>query len=281
MKNNENILDWISTISLIIVGCIGVGVTTLDLFGTNFESGPFSWFKGPTPIILLIVSLLSLAIGLERATRFKNLHRQLENIISNITDLRKITSVSPKNVVMMVDSYVGTEFDFQSMVRTATKSVFLIGPNLHYVTRNANVIKIFLDTKLKEPNFKIRFLISNPSSESICEVMGRVAYTEAFSYELKTAIEEFKQWKIYFAKNRRHTPDFVVRKADVVTMSLLFIDGEDPDHAKLILTPIPWKVEGSQRPAFILYRNQHKEAYDRYWTAYDTMFTSPTFSSDI
>lgn len=74
--------------------------------------------------------------------------------------------------------------------------------------------------------------------------------------------------------------DFHPRKTDVVTMSLLFIDGEDTDSARLLITPIPWKVEGGNRPSFLVPRKQHTRSFDIYWNAYNRLFNS-SLSKDI
>src|SRR6266545_1390538 len=196
MKSKANIAESVSMVLLIAVGVIGT-----------------------------VVSILSLALGIERATRFKNLQEQLDGVVKKIDELTTVASVSPRNVVMMVDSYVGTEFEFMRMVRSATKSVLLVGPNLHFLVRNSKAVKSLLDEKLKDPNFKIRFVISDPDSKAICEIMERSAYTGAFLHELEEAIVEFGKWTVDFAKNRKRASNFHVRKADVVTISLLFIDG--------------------------------------------------------
>src|SRR6266498_2361476 len=108
MKSKANIAESVSMVLLIAVGVIGTVVSILDLFIKDIDSSPLPWLKTPTPIILLIVSLLSLALGIERATRFKNLQEQLDGVVKKIDELTTVASVSPRNVVMMVDSSVGT-----------------------------------------------------------------------------------------------------------------------------------------------------------------------------
>ena len=80
MKCYEKILEKFSTSSLIAAGMVGITITVLDLVGVDFSQGPWQWVKGPLPIILATVSILSLAVGLERYTRFRQIDAQIEKL---------------------------------------------------------------------------------------------------------------------------------------------------------------------------------------------------------
>ena len=71
MEKHEKILESIAIWLLAATGILGLLVAGLDLLGTDFQTGPWAWIKGPTDVTLLIVSVLALGLGLERYVLLK------------------------------------------------------------------------------------------------------------------------------------------------------------------------------------------------------------------
>lgn len=95
MKNYEKVAEILSSGFLIAAGVLGTLVAILDFIGIDFTQGPWQWLKGPLPIILITVSILSLAIGLERYIRLRQIDNQfarLENLIERSSGGRFISS---------------------------------------------------------------------------------------------------------------------------------------------------------------------------------------------
>lgn len=96
MEQVEKVLEFLLVILLVVVGLLGVFVSVLDLIGIDFENGPWKWLKGPVPITLLTVALLSIALGLERFVRFWQINRRLEKIEHLVTE-------GPERIIRSLD----------------------------------------------------------------------------------------------------------------------------------------------------------------------------------
>jgi hypothetical protein len=104
MRGYERIIELLSTALLIIVGVLGILVAALDLIGTDFNNGPWSWIQGPLPITLLTVALLALALGLERIVRFQQINRQLDTI-------KNLVEVGPERIIRSLHGVDVKDFD--------------------------------------------------------------------------------------------------------------------------------------------------------------------------
>lgn len=170
-----------------------------------------------------------------------------------------------------------SRFEFKKMAEAATKSIFIVGPNLRFLATE-NGLKPFIFLKLNESGFKVRMLLSNPEKKQICESGDLVIFTPEFSKQLDTAIKEFKKW-IEDAKHHSPQLDLKIKKVDLVTVSLLFIDAEDMENARVLVVPVPWRVSGKDRPCFLISKKQHPYVFSTYYRKYNKLFKG--FAEDI
>jgi hypothetical protein len=282
MSSREKIEDAI----IIIVAILALIFTWADTFGIINLLSPDKQdtiSKISQSIIVSLLSFISIFLVFDRRGTFTKIDKKFQGIDELAKQIKSIgyyvSSISTDSVPFR-SKVRGTDFEFLNLAKDAKKSIFAVGPNLNYLACEPKV-KDLLFTKLKQPGFEVRFLLTDPESEEICEIMSKFALTDDFIPNLENAIETFKNWKHEAINHQPETLIFTPRKTDIVTINLLFIDGEDPDNARLQITPIPWKVAGGFRPAFLLFRSKHKEAYDQYWNRYDRLFNSPKLSRDI
>lgn len=180
-----------------------------------------------------------------------------------------------KSILNKQDPYIpfakqvkGSDYEFMEMVNKAARSIFIVGPNLNFIANEKEgKIKELLFKKMKKnSNFKILMLLSDPDCKEICDAMSKATFTDRFVDELNDAIGHLVEWKKEAEKNKLKSQLFI-RKTSIITLSLLFIDKEEP-NACVLVTPIPCKVEGAERPCFLIEKQQHEEAFDRYYHAY-------------
>jgi len=62
-----------------------------------------------------------------------------------------------------------------------------------------------------------------------------------------------------------------IRKNGIVTFSLLFIDADTKD-ARVLITPVPWRIAGSERPCFLINKQHHESAFSTYYITYVDLF---------
>ena len=86
MERIEKIIEFLATVLLVLVGLLGLLISILDFIGTDFTNGPWKWLKGPTPVTLMTVAVLALALGLERIVRFRQINQQFNKIESLLTE---------------------------------------------------------------------------------------------------------------------------------------------------------------------------------------------------
>lgn len=212
-------------------------------------------------IIMIFFALISLFLVILTISQDEN-HNKILNLIDN-----------RKKHVPFTNHIMGSDFEFKKMVCDADENIFLIGPNLYFLAdvENNQEIKKLLFQKLKNnPNFEIKLLLSDPSNKEICKIMSQISFTPTFQTELDIAITEFTNWKKE-ADSKGYT-NLKIRKSGVITISLLFIDEINEKKAHLLVTPVPWKISGKYRPAFLIKREQHESAYDKYHERYSELF---------
>lgn len=215
------------------------------------------------PYILMIFIVL---ISLYLVALAKDQDEKHDEIMSLIND--------QKDYVPFTDHIMDSQFEFRKLACDATRSIFLIGPNLNFLAEHKQEIKGLLFQKLENDprNFKIRMLLSDPGNEEICKVMSEVSFTKTFKKELDIAINTFKVWK---KEAEEHKPplNLMIRKTDVITISLLFVDAEDKQNARLLVTPVPWNIPGKSRPCFLIKKQQHESAFNKYDDTYGELFS--------
>ena len=85
------IVDRITVGVLIILGLISMTISILDLFVTGFDAIPV--LKETSQITLLLIGILCLAIGLERLTKFEDIHNKLDELS------KKLTRIAPAQIL--------------------------------------------------------------------------------------------------------------------------------------------------------------------------------------
>jgi hypothetical protein len=167
-----------------------------------------------------------------------------------------------------------SDYEFMEMVNKATRSIFIVGPNLDFIAneKDGKVKELLFKKMKKNSNFKILMLLSDPDCKEICDAMSKETFTDTFLDELIDAIGHLVKWKKEAEKNKLKSQLFI-RKTSIITLSLLFIDKEEP-NACVLVTPIPCKVGGALRPCFLIEKQQHEEAFNRYYDAYKELCKS-------
>jgi len=80
MRETEPLTEKLYGWAAIVSALFGIAVSIVDLVSQDFTSGPFRWLKGPPTLTLLLVSLISLGLGLERLTRYIRLNHKIKSI---------------------------------------------------------------------------------------------------------------------------------------------------------------------------------------------------------
>lgn len=133
MKIYEKVAEYISAGLLVAVGISGALVSILDFIGTDFQNGPWRWIKGPSPIMLLTVAILALALGIERLVRFQHINHQLEKIEFLAEDIPERVIHSLHGVEVRIFSNSKEMYDYiTKRMKEAKRCIddMTIGPNL-------------------------------------------------------------------------------------------------------------------------------------------------------
>lgn len=163
-----------------------------------------------------------------------------------------------------------SDYEFGRIIETANRSIFAVGPNLNYMV-SAPGFKEQLFNKLARPGFRVWILVSDPEATQACKVWADVSFTGDFDRALKTTLRALGEW-MNEARSKAPQFDLVAKKTGLITLALLFLDADDPKSARVVVTPVPWRVPGGRRPAFLLKRSEHPSAFDLYYSTYDQLF---------
>lgn len=230
-------------------------------------------------IFAVFVGLLSILL-VKTSLNIDHIHTKTMDALDNNHDEIKYIIDNQKNYIPFANHIRGSSYEFVKMARNATKSLFIVGPNLNFIADNNQEIKNLLFQKLKEnPNFEVWMLLSDPDHEEINKVMSEVSFTKDFSDQLKKTISKFSNW-INEANEPERPLNLKIRKTSVITFSLLFIDAE-LDNAHVLVTPIPYNTAGMLRPCFLIKKKQHESAFYAYYGAYVNLFNDRSKTKDI
>ena len=240
-----------------------VSVFVFLIYHFTLNNTPFAISDDSVPyVILVFIALLSM-------------------FLVNLSEDNDQEHNEIKSILNKQDPYIpfakqvrGSDYEFMEMVNKAARSIFIVGPNLNFIANEKEgKIKELLFKKMKKnSNFKILMLLSDPDCKEICDAMSKATFTDNFVDELNDAIGHLVEWKKEAEKNKLKSQLFI-RKTSIITLSLLFIDKEEP-NACVLVTPIPCKVGGAERPCFLIEKQQHEEAFNRYYHAYKELCDS-------
>ncbi|AKB73482.1 hypothetical protein MSLAZ_0221 [Methanosarcina lacustris Z-7289] len=169
-----------------------------------------------------------------------------------------------------------SKFQFKDMVNASTTSIFIIGPNLAFLSKKKNkeeMKEILFKKFIANPAFEIKILIMDPANKDMRD--KNLGFTEQFWDELDESVKVFKQW----AEDARKKAEgenasdykFNVRVTDILTLSLLFRDKETPEGCVLV-TPIPNGSEGANRSCFLIKKKSYEMAFYEYYDSYNKLF---------
>ncbi len=198
---------------------------------------------------------------------------------------REDKSVIETDIPLSSDIYVSfvqkvgdSKFEFRNMVRESAKGIFVIGPNLAFLSRKENreQMREFLFNKFHtNPKFEIKMLIMDPRNENIQKI--NLGFTDQFLDELKESVTVFAGW----ARDAKESNfKLNVRVTELLTLSLLFRDMATHESCVLV-TPIPYRSKGADRPCFLIKKKNHRQAFKAYFKAYFKLFNSKEYSTDI
>lgn len=225
---------------------------------------------------VLLLSLSVVALSMDQDEKHAKITSCIKNQDVGHDDKHKeiITLIDDqKDYIPFANTVVDSQFEFKKMVCDATRSIFIIGPTLTFLSENEQGMKELLFQKLKtnQQSFKIRMLLADPGHKEICDVMSEYSYTETFPDELCGSIKTFLGWKKEADEHNPPLNNLMIKKTHIITFSLLFIDAED-HNARVLVTPIPWRTSGGSRPCFLIKKKQHKEAFKTYYVPCDNLF---------
>jgi len=184
---------------------------------------------------------------------------------NQIIELKNLI-IDPKDYVLFSEKTAGSKFEFISMFKKAKKSLFIVGPNLAFLSEMDHLanMEALLFNKLRcDPEFKIRLLLLNPKNKDICKIMSKHAFTSKFLEELDRSLLVFSIWMK--EANYSGLANLEIYVTDLITFSLTLIDSDskEPDGCVLV-SPILPKKGGGERPCFLVKKRCQSTAFDKY-----------------
>lgn len=249
--------------------------------------------KLSTELAIGIIMLFFIYVSLLLVLIIQNSDKKSEEIVKKISSL-----IDQKTRVQFSNKIVDSKFEFNRLINNATKSIFIVGPNLHFLTNQHEEKKKILFQKFEtNPNFELDILVSDPELKLDSEVTKSLGYDLSdseykniyksisefiygdpnFHDQLEDAIEIFKGWEKDFDKMKNAEKSeikgkFRVRNKGIISVSLVFIDADTQNGCVLII-PVPWRIPGSERPCFLINYQNHESGFMQYYTAYRRLFS--------
>jgi hypothetical protein len=238
-------------------------------------------------LLFLVVTLSPYSSELLKSTDLKVSVMMIQNftvlsifLLSIVTYIEKSNDIEAliidhKNHVPFVEEIQNSEFEFKSLVSQAKDNIFIIGPNLTYLSNQKdweNIQKMLFHKLEDNPDFKIRILLMDRKNDTICNFMCLNAFTPKFTSELNNSIFIFNSWLDDAKRNRKiNIQNLEIKVTNMITFSLSFIDIKKQDSFVLV-TPIAPETEGKLRPSFLIKEKDHFTAFNKYYERYSYIF---------
>lgn len=219
-------------------------------------------------LIILMVSIIGISsylVALAKDDDVKNQKDDVKKIISHIYD--------QKDAVPFANHLKDSQFEFKKMACEASKSISIVGPSLKFLAEHKEIKELLFQKLKNDPTFKIRMLLSEPKKKEIVKVMAKYYPGDTYGADLEKSIQTFDGWKKEAEGYNPHLK-LEIQKSDLIfSISLLFIDEDEP-NARVMVTPIPYMIYSTDRPSFLIEKQQHEEAFNTYLNAYKGLFSN-------
>lgn len=211
---------------------------------------------------------------------FKKTNRVITDNSNKIDQLESLI-IDPKDYVSFSPQIADSKFQFENMFEKAKKSIFVVGPNLAFLSEKDHWLnmQILIFNKLRyNPEFKFKLLLLNPRNEDICKIMSKHAFTSMFLPELDRSVVVFNEWMK--EANSSGLTNIEIYVTDLITFSLTIVDLKESDGCVLV-SPIVPKKSGGSRPCFLIKKKSQYTAFEKYCESCKGLFKEAIPISDI
>jgi hypothetical protein len=196
-----------------------------------------------------------------------------EDLVSKISTeaTKKVGDWELVQPALVGKKILDSPFGFENLLSAMKKTVFIAGQNLFHLTRDENKerYKKLLFEKLSEKGKRIQIMVCDPDCEYAVETWQAVT-AERYAADLEHSVKVFNEW-VEAAKRRKVKGTLDVRKTIIVPLTITFIDPEDKS-GRLVFNPVVFDPISDLRPCYLLTKNDHRDIFDYYWTAYRDVF---------
>ncbi len=169
-------------------------------------------------------------------------------------------------IAEVADKLGGSPFVLSEMINYAEKSIFVVGQNLSFMAKEAQIhesIRKWLEAKAGR---KIELLICDPCSHSAILQYSIIFDKTKFIEDLYDAIKVFKKLQKKLGRRK-----FKVKLAKSVPLSLTITDGSLPS-GRMSITPIVFTPVSEERPVFMIKRKTNETVFSHYYNNYYERF---------
>lgn len=174
---------------------------------------------------------------------------------------------SPRHAELFT-SLFESEYDYKKILKdTSIKKLFISDQNLHILTQDKDAedydYKSLIFNLLK--NGTDVYLMLCDSNKEVVKTWGIVT-SISYKKHLDNSKKILREWKKDYNDSNYKNGKFIIFTHPFVPLNIIAIDFMEPsENSKIIIIPIFYNMpEYRSRPAFILERKKHKEAFKSY-----------------
>lgn len=172
---------------------------------------------------------------------------------------------------MVARKVSGSPFQFRKLLHQASKSVFLVGQNLWFLTRgpDASDVRRELLAFLRRPGTSARILVQEADTE------GAGAWNSLqsdFSDDLDKSLDQLRVW-LDRAKRLGINRRIKIKTAKLVPLSFDIFDADLQSGCMVVRPVLQRAPQPEDRPAFALYGGPSNPAFKYYCDRLNTVFT--------
>ena len=200
----------------------------------------------------------------------------MKNIIKEIKQFEKeyrkyVFDPDYEQAAVFGENIDDRRFDFIHMIERASRSIFVAGQALYYLTKEDGRSSKFMDQIFsflkKDRENTVRILVCDPEVCHAVKTWQEVSAKEHKKY-LESSIVVFKKWLTEAEKDPVIKERLEIKKTDFIPVSVTFVD-YDCNNQRGICVLIPNMFERThERPYYVISEKVHESTFKKYRSDY-------------
>jgi len=169
------------------------------------------------------------------------------------------------------DAVATSPFTLDHLVKRCNDELFICGQGLYHLIKKehrSHYKEMLFNFLSLGRSRSVRILVCDASKDFAVETWVALTGPD-YRRQLSETMGVLSDWQA--EANKNGATGFVARKTTIFPITLTFVDPRNVDRGMLVLIPAIAALS-NLRPAVVMFRREHKNVFNYYWTICDELF---------